>query len=91
MATIHVNVRSAIAIGEVPTAVIVKLYDPATVGVPVKAPPTDIAIPVGSVELLLTTYNDTLPADKLMVVMAADDATAPKTSPVTHEGVVDTS
>ena len=91
VATIQVNVRSAIAIGEVPTALIVKLYDPAIVGVPVKAPLPDSAIPVGNVEPLFTEYEDALPADKLMVVMAADDTTAPKSSPVTHEGVVDTS
>ena len=91
LAMIQVNVRSAMASGEVPTAVIVKLYDPATVGVPVKAPPTDSAIPVGSVEPLLTTYDDAFPADRLMVVMAADNATAPKSAPVAHKGVVDAS
>ena len=91
VATIQVNVRSAMASGEVPTAVIVKLYAPATVGVPVKAPPADNAMPVGSVEPLLTTYDAALPADKLMVGMVVPDATSSKLAPVTHEGVVETS
>ena len=54
VATIQVNVRSAMAIGEVPTALIVKLYDPETDGVPVNAPGADSAIPVGNVEPLFT-------------------------------------
>ena len=91
MATIQVNVRSAIAIGEVPIAVIVKLYVPATVGVPVKAPPIDSAVPVGNVEPPFTEYDTVHIADKLMVVMAADDATATKLTAVTQEGIVDTS
>ena len=74
-----------------PTAVIVKLYDPTTVGVPVKAPPRDNAIHVGKVDPLFTTYDDALPADKLIADMAAYDAAGTKSDPVTQEGVVDTS
>ena len=60
------------------------------VGNPVRAPAPDNAMPGGSVEPLLTTYDDALPADKLMVGMVVPDATTLKAAPVTHEGVIET-
>lgn len=46
----HENWRSATAMDAVPVAVIVKVYDPADVGVPVNAPPLEREMPVGSEE-----------------------------------------
>lgn len=49
------NVRSANAMDDVPIAVIVKVYDPTAVGVPMRAPALDSAIPAGNKEPPLRT------------------------------------
>ena len=90
VATIHVNVRSANAMDDVPMAVIVKVYDPTPVGVPIRAPAPDSTIPAGNKEPALTTYDDALDADRFIAVMAVPVATAGKVVPVTQAGVVDT-
>lgn len=53
--TNNANARSALAIDEVPVAVTVKVYDPAVIGVPVKAPPLESESPVGRVDPDFTT------------------------------------
>ena len=54
-AMIKSNVRSANAMDDVPIAVIVKVYDPTPVGVPMRAPALDSAIPAGNKEPPLRT------------------------------------
>ena len=76
--TIQVNVRSANAMGDVPVAVIVNVYDPMAVGVPVRAPALDNTTPAGNEEPPFRTYDDALAADRLIAVIAVAKATAGK-------------
>jgi hypothetical protein len=85
-----VNVRSAVAIGDAPVAVTVKLKLPATVGVPVSAPPADSDTPAGRVDPDLTVYETALVAVSCTAVIAEPWVESARAAAVTQTGGVAT-
>ena len=90
-ATTTVNVRSEVAIGEDPVAVMVKEYDPAVAGVPVRAPADDKDRPVGRLDPFFTAYDTAFVAARVIAAMAVPAVRPARVAEVVHDGVVATS
>ena len=84
--TSKLNARSAVALAASPVAVTVNVYEPATDGVPVRAPALESVTPVGSVEPALTAYVTASLAVRLTAVIALFVKTSARVADVLHTG-----